>query len=220
MDPGTLAIIGTGLQIFGQISGSQKAADQARAEGAAAQQAAVYNAAIARENAELARVDAGIVADQGAATLEQFVRQAAAIEGKVIASYGASGVVSSEGSPLEIMAQSAGQAAYDAQMIQYKTALGVRSKLQQASLYDRDASFALQGGAAAASRASSKADDLEMAGWLNAGSTLFGAATQYGWIGGGSTSTGGNAGTGFVAPSSPNLSYMGGGQGVRGSVQW
>lgn len=181
-------IVSTGLQIFGALSGSSKASSQARAEAAAAQQAAIYNATVARENAELARIDAGIVADQGAATLAQFVKRAEGIEGTAIATYGASGVVSSEGSPLEILAQSAGEAAYDANMIKYKTALGVRSKLQQASLYERDANFSLQSGSAAASRAYNRADDIAMSGWLNAGSTLFGAATKYGWIGGSSSS--------------------------------
>lgn len=179
-----LEYIGTALQIFGAISSGNQRASQMRAEAAAAQQAAANNANIARGNAALAQKQAFIAADQGVVEEDRVRRLGAITQGKLIANYGASGVVSSEGSPLDIIAESAGLAELDAQTVKYKTALRVQSYQDRAAQFERDAQWMLQSGSAAASRAYDAADDAETAGWLKAGSYLLGGISKYGPIGG------------------------------------
>jgi hypothetical protein len=108
MDPATIGLMlqgaGTGLNIIGKI-----------AEGKAAEQIAEYNAKVYEQNA--------ILSEQQAAANEQRARVVArkAI-GEMRAAYGASGVTL-EGSPLDVIGESAAAAEMDALMIRHAGAV-------------------------------------------------------------------------------------------------
>lgn len=98
-----LPFIQIGAAIIGAIGSVQ--------QGNAAKSAANYNARVAENNATLAR-------QQAAAQEEQHRRLARRQLGQMRAAYGASGVTM-EGSPLDILAQSAKDAELDALNIRY-----------------------------------------------------------------------------------------------------
>lgn len=107
-------------------------------QGDAQAQAAQYNAAIARQNAELAR--------RQAKRDEQLQRIKADQEtGALRASYGASGV-SMEGSPTHALAASAMAAELDAQMIRYGGQVRAGRFEAEAALEEQRAATARAGG--------------------------------------------------------------------------
>ena len=97
---GLFSAIGTAFSVIGTLSQAQSASNAAK-----------YNAKVAENNAISAR-------QQGAAAEEAQRRRAEKQIGSMQAAYSASGV-SMEGSPLDIMAESAGLAELDAQNIKY-----------------------------------------------------------------------------------------------------
>lgn len=118
MDPVSagLAILSFGMNAFGQKQQSKANA-----------QAAQYNAAINMQNAELAR-------QQGLAEAENQARDAKRTVGSMVASYGASGVQTDVGSPLDVLADSARMAMLDNLTIKYNAEMKARSYEQQAQL--------------------------------------------------------------------------------------
>lgn len=84
-------------------------------QGDAAKNAGEYNAAVSDYNAAQTEND-------GAIALQQQQRKAEQVIGSARAQMGASGVSSTEGSSLEVLKQSASQAALDSLNIQSKTA--------------------------------------------------------------------------------------------------
>jgi hypothetical protein len=100
MDPVTMSILSTAFSVVGAIS-----------QGRQEKNAAEYNAAVARNNAIAAR-------QQAAANAEAQGREARRRIGSARAGYGASGVAL-EGSPLDIIEQSALEAELDRQNILY-----------------------------------------------------------------------------------------------------
>jgi hypothetical protein len=96
------------------------------AQGNASKAAANYNAAVARQNADIARANA-------AADADKQERQGRLLAGKQRAATGASGITP-EGSPLEVMADSALEAELDALTTRYRGELQARSSGQDARL--------------------------------------------------------------------------------------
>lgn len=85
-----------------------------RGEGAAA--SAKYNAAVAAQNAQIAR-------QQGIAAVEAQQREAARRIGSAMANYGASGVQMDVGSPVDVLVDSARNIELDRLTVQYNYAL-------------------------------------------------------------------------------------------------
>lgn len=79
-------------------------------------QASQYNAQVAQRNAVIAR-------DQGEAAAQAQQRAASRQMGSMLANYGASGVQTDSGSPLDVLADSARMAALDNLTIKYNAAL-------------------------------------------------------------------------------------------------
>jgi hypothetical protein len=94
-DPGTIALVAGSVKGFGSILGGESNA-----------QAEEYNAAVAQQNAAIAR-------QQGAVAADQQWRSAERTFGSIVASYGASGVQSDNGSPVDVLADSAARATLD-----------------------------------------------------------------------------------------------------------
>lgn len=102
-------------------------------------QAADYNAAIARQNATIAT-------QQGIAASEAQSRDAQRKIGAMIASYGASGVSSGSGSPMDVLADSAAMSTLDNLTVKYNYALKAASATNQATLNDMQAKNARTSG--------------------------------------------------------------------------
>lgn len=96
-------------------------------EGEASAQSQEYNASIARQNAVIAQ-------QQGAAAVQAQQRNAARAIGSVTANYGASGVRMDSGSPLDVLADSVAMATLDKLTIEYNYALRAQGYQQQANL--------------------------------------------------------------------------------------
>lgn len=108
-------LIGAGISAGGQIS-----------QGMQAKDAAKYNAAVASQNAEATR-------QQGDIAVAALRRQQAMKLGSMTASYGASGV-SMEGSPMDVLGQSAAMMALDRLTTKYNydlKALGYDAQVSQ-----------------------------------------------------------------------------------------
>lgn len=120
----TLSTVGTAL------SGVMSAAS-ALSSGQSQSSAAQYNAAVARNNAIVAQQNAQIAADQAAADARRQRDQAIKEKGKMRAAYGASGVTV-EGSPLDVLEESALNAELDALITEYNGGLRARAYQNQA----------------------------------------------------------------------------------------
>jgi hypothetical protein len=149
-DPGTLAVVAVaaaGVSAVASIS-----------QGMAASEAAKRNADIARRNAVIAQ-------QQAAADAEAQQRASGQALGRARAAYGASGVTS-EGSPLDVLASSASLAELDRQNILYKGKLRAMGYQDTAAADDASASNYL------------------MQGYLGAATALGKGAANYGALSG------------------------------------
>lgn len=135
---------GAGISALGAIS-----------QANAAQAASSYNA-------QLRESDAAVALDQAGRDVVQVRRAGMRAQGSVLASYGASGVATDEGSPLDVLAMSASEAKLDEETVLYKGRL-------KASGYE---------GAARLERFSGKT--AQQQGYLSAASYLIGGAGQAG----------------------------------------
>lgn len=167
-----LAGAGLALNAFGAFQSGQNQAEAAKAS-ARVQQA---NAAAAEFNAQLAEQNAAIAAGQKTAAVETLQRQTARTIGTAIASYGASGVSTDVGSPMDVLADTARLAELDKLTLQYNYDLKIRDYMNQAQLNRMNAA----NGVAAATTYASAAPMYSTAGVLNAvGSSLSGAANIF-----------------------------------------
>lgn len=98
-------------------------------QGQAAEQASAYNAGVARQNAVIA-------AQQGELAAKQNDVQAERKIGAATAQYGAAGLDSSEGSPLDVLRYGAEQASLDSSTIRYNYALKSAGYEQNALIED------------------------------------------------------------------------------------
>lgn len=117
----TAALVGAGITAAGvsTVGSLIKGESQAAAND--------YNASIARQNALIAQ-------QQGAAAVQAQQRDAARTIGRAIANYGASGVQVDQGSPMDVLAESVRNAELDKLNIQYNYALKAQGYTQQAQL--------------------------------------------------------------------------------------
>jgi hypothetical protein len=125
-------------------------------QGKAAQASAKFNADMMSRNAQIAR-------QQAAAEEEKHRRLTYMRQGAARAAYGASGV-SIEGSPLDILEQSAAQEELDALNIRYRGEIGAQSSEGQAALSSMSGDAAMQ------------------AGYIGAGSSILLGASKAGGI--------------------------------------
>lgn len=116
-------------------------------------------ASMSRYNAQIAQQNAGVAQAQGIAASEAQQRDAQRKIGAMVASYGASGVETDTGSPMDVLADSARQATLDKLTTQYNYALRARG-------YQTDSTLD-----------SSAADNYETAGMWNATSSVLSGAT-------------------------------------------
>lgn len=104
-------------------------------QGQATAASADFNAKVARQNQQ-------IVDSQGNSALETQQRGAARQIGAATAAYGASGVQLSEGSPMDVLEESARNSALDAATLKYNYRLKGLGLDNQARLYTAQAGFA------------------------------------------------------------------------------
>jgi hypothetical protein len=149
-----------------------------RQQGKAAQQAAAFNATVARQRAEATR-------SQGRADLVTLDRDARRKIGSARAAYGASGVTM-EGSALDVLAQSAWSAELDKQNLLYKTELRALGYEQTGDLEDARGANALS-----SSRLGAASTLLMGAGKIAGMSAMAGPSTQSGLPAGWDHPTGG-----------------------------
>jgi hypothetical protein len=116
--------------------------------------------ASASYNANLRELDAGVALDQANRDAVQVRRAGQMAQGSALAGYGASGVATDEGSPLDVLSMSAGQAKLDEETVLYKGRM-------KASGYQSAAALERFGGKTA-----------KRQGYLNAASYLIGGAGQ------------------------------------------
>lgn len=121
-----------------------------------------YRAAIARQNAVIAQ-------QQGVAAVEAQQRMAARRIGSMVANYGASGVQTDAGSPLDVLADSAAMATLDKLTLEYNYKL-------RAMGFEQQAATDLMGAKAA-----------RTSGYINAGTAIAGQFSFGGPSGGGSS---------------------------------
>lgn len=121
------------LAIGSAVAGTAISAIGAIRQGQAASNAANYNAGMARMNADIAE-------SQSVAASAALKRDTARKQGAAIAAYGASGVQASEGSAMEVLADSARSAALDDLTLKYNYKLKGLGFLAQAELDRANAS--------------------------------------------------------------------------------
>ena len=131
-DPVTWATI-----IMG-VSGGIQALGAVR-QGQAAAASADYNAKVAEQNAQIANA-------QGNAAVEAQQRDAQRRMGAAVAAYGASGVQLSDGSPMDVLEESARNSALDAATLKYNYKLRSMGFQNQANLYSAQSGFATTAG--------------------------------------------------------------------------
>lgn len=124
MEPTTMMLVSTA---FSAVSSLMK--------GSAQSSAATYNANIARQNAQIAT-------DQGAAQAAAHDKSARIQIGQMIANYGAAGVSSGQGSALDVLQDSVRTAKLDNLTILNNAQLRANSYLNSAALDDSQASSA------------------------------------------------------------------------------
>lgn len=128
MDAGLLTIASTVFSAVGALSQASSARD-----------AADYNAQIAQQNATIAQ-------QQGAAAQAAHDKRARLQLGQMVANYGASGVDSGQGSPLDVLQDSVATAKLDNLTIGYNYALRARGFQNEAGLNQMRASNASSSG--------------------------------------------------------------------------
>lgn len=121
------------------VAGTAMSAVSAITQGQSEASADKYNASIASQNAISVQQQA-----EGAAQIQQ--EQAKRTLGAATAAYGASGIVSGTGTPLDVLANSAGAAERDRQNIIYKGQLQAAGYEDQSSLDRSAATNALDSG--------------------------------------------------------------------------
>lgn len=138
-DPVTMMVAAAGTQAVGSLI-----------QGESQAQASEFNAAIARQNAQIAQ-------QQGAAAVQAQQRDAARRIGSMVANYGASGVQVDSGSPVDVLADSAAMATLDRLTLQYNYALKAAGFENQAKVDDMNATTSRTSGLFGAASAGMKA---------------------------------------------------------------
>ncbi|HEX7005583.1 MAG TPA: hypothetical protein VF274_00460 [Alphaproteobacteria bacterium] len=140
----------TGVEFAIAAASAAISAAGAVAQGNAAKSAANFNAAVARRNADIARANA-------AADAARQKQRGALLAGRQRAAAGASGITA-EGSPLDVMADSAIASELDALTTRYRGELQARAYGQDATLQDM------------------RGDAAQTAGYIGAGAALLSSA--------------------------------------------
>lgn len=109
------------------MAGSAISALGAISQANAAKSAASYNAQIQERNAMVAT-------QQAAADAERVRRQGVQTEGSILAGYGASGVATDEGSPMDVLKMSIANAKLDEETVLYKGRLKATGYADEATL--------------------------------------------------------------------------------------
>ncbi|WP_028313219.1 hypothetical protein [Desulfatibacillum aliphaticivorans] len=172
-----ISLIGQGLGLFSSLMAGGAAESAGKAQAAAIVQAAEANAEISRYDAEVAREDAKEAVFQTSVAVELSAKTMDKILGQQKARFAKSGVMVNTGTPLEVMAQTAVDAATDTELTKYN---GLKTRDRQLALakrYEMMADAGLADAAAQAyaieSAASDRASGYLMTGVTNAASFVF-----------------------------------------------
>ena len=187
-DPVTLMLVAGATQAVGAIAAGNAQAAQYDAQA----QAARYNADIQRQQAEA-------VGQQTAAREDLQRKQARQILGRQVAAGAQSGVNITTGSAADVFRSSLYDAEMDALNIRYEGDLNRIGLINQASLSDWDAQVAKKNSRSA-----------QRSGYLNAATSLAGAAAGAYGSKTGAAAAGGSAGTGLRAGGGGGLRPTGG----------
>ena len=138
MEPTTLSLLSTAASVVGSLMSASSQSS-----------AANYRAQIAQQNADITR-------QQSAAALQAQQRQQTLALGQITANYGASGVSSDAGSPLDVLQDSVRQAKLDNLTTQYNYDLKAQGYQNQANLADYESGSYLTSGLLTAAGAAAK----------------------------------------------------------------
>jgi len=164
-------------QVMGMFNTSASKANISRAgiyerigiaqQNEAIAKASEYNAGIALRNAEIAKF-------QGEIALEDQAKLATKTLGAARAAYGASGITAASGSAIDVLAESAANAARDKYMLKFNTDLKVQNFNDQATLENMNA----QNARSASTFGILASQNREAAQMSNVDSSLIGQAGQ------------------------------------------
>jgi len=165
------AVVGTAVSVVGSISQGNAQAAAARAQGQAQRAAFASQAEASRYNAEVARQNAEYIRQAGAIEEEKQREKGRRLLGTQQALYGKAGVTG-EGTPLEIMADTAMDLEKEALTIRYNYDIQVRRALSEADQYDFMGARSDRMGMFAGEAADRTADMMSSAGYWKAGTSL------------------------------------------------
>jgi hypothetical protein len=173
-----LAIAGVGMQAVGQIQQGYAAnaaakanANLAEMQGRESNIAAQYNAAVSRANAEAIRASSEV-------DIQKQIKAKGQLKGSQVAGYGASGV-KLEGSPMDVLIDSAAQAELDIAITKYNAKTSATQAEYQAQEFER------QGSAAVSLANTQAAQERRMGkyyinqGWMSGTGTLLSTAADF-----------------------------------------
>ena len=173
-----VAIAGIGMQVAGQIqqgyaasSAAQANANLAEMQGKETNIANEYNAAVARANAEAIKASSEI-------DIQRQIKAKGQLRGTQVAGYGAAGV-KLEGSPLNVLIDSAAQAELDIAITQFNAKTSATQAEYQAKEFGRQgqAAMALSSTQAAQQRQIGKYYITQ--GWMGGTGTLLSSAADF-----------------------------------------
>lgn len=155
-----LDFVGTGLDIYSSYQQAEASQDLGQARAEEVKRAAEANAAISRYDASVAEKYAIAEEVTAGLKLRRHMRLSEQLLGTQRARYAKAGVAPGTGTPLEIMAETAGELAADADIIRYE---GQTRAARQRSLAERYRKLADHGLRDAAAQASLIEDAAEAA---------------------------------------------------------
>jgi hypothetical protein len=157
------SLIGTGVSAYGQIQQGKAMSEQTEYES-------LSQAAMSRYNAKVQEQEAAAIARETEYEQVLSAKDAGRRKSSLRAAMGASGVVSTEGTPLQILATQASEDELEMKMIGYTGQRNISRAMSQSKLDKMQAGF-YEGKA-------SRAGSYTTAGYLGAASTVFSGVGQ------------------------------------------
>jgi hypothetical protein len=168
------SVLEIGTQIYGiglQNKVSKANASLMEAQGNYSSSVQEFNAAVARANAEAIRASADL-------DIERQKGAAKRLKSSQIAGYSKAGV-KLQGSPLDVMIDSAVNAKLDMAITDYNANIGIMQAESQAKGYDKSAQIAKSNADASANLSRITARYNKQQGYLKAGTSLLSTAADY-----------------------------------------
>jgi len=187
MDIGSvLNIASFGLSAVSTFLGAKKSEDQAEAQASQVQAAAAENRRISLYDASVADDDARATEYAAGLALRSHLKKAERLVSSQRARFAKAGVVVSSGSPMDVIAETAGELAFDAEVLRYEGQTRADRYRSLASRYRMLADAGLRDAAAQAALIEDAGEDRSLAYLLSGGAKTIGAgyelAKGFGWL--------------------------------------